>query len=161
MTANDSQPAYDYPTIVPSVYYTQPKAAIAWLERAFGFETRMIIEGPDGDDSQIHAEMTVGDSGLIFVGGEWNPSVKSPKSVGGANTQRIHVRVDDDLDAHCAQARAAGARITREPEDQFYGDRTYSAVDLEGHDWSFAKPIQQMSLNDMARAGGVEIKTSL
>jgi len=120
----------------------------------------MIIEGPDGDDSQIHAEMTV-DSGVIFVGGEWNPSVKSPQSVGGANTQGIHVRIDGDLDAHCARARAAGARITREPEDQFYGDRTYSAVDLEGHAWSFAKPIQQMSLDDMARAGGVEIKTSL
>ncbi len=71
------------------------------------------------------------------------------------------MRLDGDLDAHCAQARAAGARITREPEEQFYGDRTYSAVDLEGHSWSFAKPIKQMSLNDMAQAGGVEIKTSL
>ena len=160
MSTNDAQAGYAYPTIVPSLYYTQPKAALAWLERAFGFQTRMIIEGPDGDDSQIHAEMTV-DSGVIFVGGEWNPSVKSPQSVGGANTQGIHVRIDGDLDAHCARARAAGARITREPEDQFHGDRTYSAVDLEGHAWSFAKPIQQMSLDDMARAGGVEIKTSL
>jgi uncharacterized glyoxalase superfamily protein PhnB len=160
MSTNDAQPGYAYPTIVPSVYYTHPKAALAWLERAFGFETRMIIEGPDGDESQIHCEMTFG-SGVIFVGGEWNPSVKSPSSVGGANTQGIHVRFDGDLDAHCAQARAAGARITREPEDQFYGDRTYSAVDLEGHSWSFAKPIQQLSLNDMALAGGVEIKTSL
>jgi uncharacterized glyoxalase superfamily protein PhnB len=84
-----------------------------------------------------------------------------PKSVGGANTQGIHVRLADDVDAHCAQARAAGARISREPEDQFYGDRTYTALDLEGHAWSFAKPLQRMSLEDMARAGGVEIKTSL
>src|SRR5258708_24675082 len=100
MSANDTQPAYDYPTIVPSLYYRYPKAALAWLERAFGFETRMIIEGPDGDDSQIHAEMTIG-SGVIFVGGEWNASVKSPKSVGGANTQPVHVPLDGAAAAHC------------------------------------------------------------
>ena len=160
MTSSDSPPAYAYPTIVPSLYYLQPKAALAWLEHAFGFETRMIIEGPDGDDSQIHAEVTIG-AGVIFVGGEWSASVKSPKSVGSVNTQGIHIRLDGDLDAHCAQARATGAHITREPADQFYGDRTYTAVDLEGHAWSFAKPLQRMSLDDMARAGGLEIKTSL
>ncbi len=160
MSTDDAQPAYEYPTIVSSLYYTHPKAALAWLERAFGFETRMLIEGPDGDDSQIHSELTFG-AGVIFVGGEWNPSIKSPSSVGGANTQSIHVRVEGDLDAHCAQARSAGARITQEPQDQFYGDRTYRAVDLEGHAWSFAKPIRRLSLAEMARAGGVEIKSSL
>jgi uncharacterized glyoxalase superfamily protein PhnB len=47
----------------------------------------------------------------------------------------VHVYVDD-LDGHHHRARAAGARILREPEDQPYG-RLYCAEDLEGHRWMF------------------------
>jgi uncharacterized glyoxalase superfamily protein PhnB len=34
-------------------------------------------------------------------------------------------------------ARAAGAEIVREPEDQDYGSRDYGARDFEGNIWSF------------------------
>ena len=63
---------------------------------------------------------------------------KSPASVGGANTQLVHVRLERDLDGHCERARKAGATIFQEPADQFYGDRTYRAFDHEGHCWSFS-----------------------
>ena len=36
----------DTPTFTSSVHYQDPKAALAWLERAFGFEITMAIEGP-------------------------------------------------------------------------------------------------------------------
>jgi uncharacterized glyoxalase superfamily protein PhnB len=42
-----------------------------------------------------------------------------------------------DLDAHCARARRAGARIVREPVDTDYGSRDYAARDPEGNLWSF------------------------
>ena len=49
------------------------------------------------------------------------------------------------MDEHCERARQAGAKIAMEPADQFYGDRTYMAVDLEGHHWTFAQSIKHLS----------------
>ena len=48
-----------------------------------------------------------------------------------------------DVDAHCARARAAGAKIVEEPADQPYGDRRYGAEDPEGQHWYFAAPIRK------------------
>ena len=61
--------------------------------------------------------------------------------INGVNTQSLCVYVDD-VDAHCACARAAGARILQEPTTNDHGDdysvdRSYSAEDLEGHRWWF------------------------
>jgi uncharacterized glyoxalase superfamily protein PhnB len=42
----------------------------------------------------------------------------------------------NDVDAHCEQARAAGATILREPKTEPYGTQ-YTAGDLEGHRWMF------------------------
>jgi len=71
--------------------------------------------------------------GRIMVGAEWADWTKTPASLGGANTANVHVQVEGDIDAHCARARTAGAIIAKEPEDQFYGARTYRAMDPEGH----------------------------
>jgi uncharacterized glyoxalase superfamily protein PhnB len=49
----------------------------------------------------------------------------------------VHVYVGD-IDAHCTQARGAGATILSEPEDTGYGDRRYRAEDPAGHRWMFA-----------------------
>ena len=75
---------------------------------------------------------------------------KNPKRLGGV-TQLIHVYVDE-VDRHCETATAAGARIVRPPEDQSYGDRRYDAEDPEGHMWSFAQHIRDVSPDEM-RAG--------
>jgi uncharacterized glyoxalase superfamily protein PhnB len=53
------------------------------------------------------------------------------------------------VDAHFEHAKATTAEITREPEDQFYGDRTYSAHDPEGHSWSFATHVRDVSPEEM------------
>ncbi len=147
---------FDEP-FVASAFYRDPKAALAWLERAFGFELSMLIEDPDGNAGGMHAEMSVGGRGRIMIGGEWADWVKSPASVGGANTCNIHVSLLDGIDAHCAQARAAGADIIAQPSDQFYGDRTYRARDPEGHVWSFAQKVRQVSRAEAEAAIGAKI----
>lgn len=159
MADKGDQVNMSYPVVIPTVVYRDPKAALAWLDRAFGFETRMLIEGPDGDDSQVHAEMNAGE-GVIFIGGRWTDRVRSPLDVGGANTQSLHVHLDDGIDAHFAHARDAGATVVQEPEDQFYGDRTYRVLDLEGHSWTFGQTIRSMTVDQMAEEGGVTIRTS-
>jgi uncharacterized glyoxalase superfamily protein PhnB len=54
----------------------------------------------------------------------------------GSVTALLFVNVDD-VEAHYARARAAGAEIVTELEDKPYG-RTYAAKDPEGHQWHFA-----------------------
>jgi uncharacterized glyoxalase superfamily protein PhnB len=146
------------PSLSTGVFYKDPKAALKWLEDAFGFEPVMVVVNADGTIG--HSEMRFGD-GLIYVGHEWDEHHKSPASLGGKNTQSINVRLDQSMDEHCERARAAGAVITREPVDQFYGDRSYVAVDPEGHIWSFSQTIQVMTLEEVAAAGGGDVRTRL
>ena len=131
-----------WPRISSSLYYDDPRAAIEWLCNAFGFEVRLLVEGDGGRIE--HSELTFGE-GLIMVAGiekaEKFPYMRSPQQVGGANTQNMMVYVDD-VEAHCARARAAGATIVAEPETHDYGaeywtDRGYECRDPGGHHWWF------------------------
>jgi uncharacterized glyoxalase superfamily protein PhnB len=146
------------PTFTSSIHYQNPKAALEWLERAFGFEITMAIDGPPDAPEMCHYEMSVGGQGRVMVGAQWEESAKSPKSVGGVNTQRVHVLLEGDLDAHYKRARAAGATILAEPKDEFYGDRTYRATDLEGHQWTFAVHVRDVSRAEAEAAIGQPIK---
>jgi uncharacterized glyoxalase superfamily protein PhnB len=147
--------AYRRPTFAAAVLYKHPFAALDWLEKAFGFERSMVITDANGNLG--HAEMKFGD-GLIMVGGEWADFVASPTAVGGKNTQTVHVHLNEGLDAHCERARAVGAEIIREPEDEFYGDRTYMAKDPEGHVWSFAQNLRYVSREEAEKASGLKIE---
>lgn len=143
------------PALTPSVFYKDPKAALDWLEKAFGFERSMVITDQDGN--LAHSEMRVG-NGLIYVGSEWAEFVASPASIGGKNTQMLHVHIDHGIDEHCARARAAGAVVPQDPADQFYGDRTYRAQDPEGHVWVFGQTIRQVSREEAEQASGLKIE---
>ena len=147
----------DTPTFTSSVHYRDPKAALVWLERAFGFETTMAIDGPPDAPQMCHYEMSVGGQGRIMVGAEWEEHTKSPKSLGGACTQMVHVMIQGDLDAHCERARAAGGTILMEPTEQFYGDRVYRVADLEGHRWAFSVHVRDVSRADAEKALGQPI----
>lgn len=133
----------DWPRMSSSVVYQDAAAAIDWLCDAFGFAVRLKVEG---DHGQIeHSELTYGD-GLIMVAQEtpqsprpWKSTMRSPKSLDGAATQSIMFFVDD-AEAHCAHACAHGARIVEELATHDYGadywsDRSYGALDPEGHVW--------------------------
>jgi uncharacterized glyoxalase superfamily protein PhnB len=149
----------------PSVFYRDPLAALRWLERAFGFETTLLVTDDAG--AVGHAEMSFG-GGSINVGGEWSSpellgpaAMKSPVSLDGQATQLIRVHLESGIDEHCARAEAAGARITQRPEDQFYGARVYRALDPEGHVWAFDQDLKELSLAEMEVASGLKITTSL
>lgn len=143
------------PVFTPSVTYRDPGAALDWLARAFGFERTMVLTDPQGQIA--HAEMSLPGRGLVMIGGEWSDFVASPAAAGGRNTQRVHVLVDD-VDGHCARARAAGAEILREPTDEFYGDRAYLARDLEGHVWTFSQPVRRVDRAEAEAASGLRIE---
>jgi uncharacterized glyoxalase superfamily protein PhnB len=146
------------PSVVPILWYDRPRAAIDWLQKAFGFEAAMVVAGGD-DDSVIHSELTFGD-GAIYVVGPSNIAhgAVAPAAAGGRVTGTTHLNLTEGLDAHCERARAAGAKIEREPADQPYGDRVYTCEDLEGHKWSFGQPVKAMTVAEMEAATGRKIE---
>jgi uncharacterized glyoxalase superfamily protein PhnB len=141
-------PPKGWPRMTISVFYDDPHAAIDWLVKAFNFEVRLKVESDDGVIQ--YSELTFGES-MISVGGvggeeAWQKLFRSPKSVGGV-TQTTQFFVDD-CDTHHARAKAAGARIIREPRTTDYGDdywvdRTYGALDPEGHIWWFMQRVSE------------------
>jgi uncharacterized glyoxalase superfamily protein PhnB len=141
-------------SLTSALVYRDPRAAIAWLERAFGFETAMLIEDPSGGIA--HAEMRFGDT-LIMVGSEWDEDHKSPASLGGKNTQSLHIHIDTDIGAHVERAKAAGAQVFAEPETQFYGDRTYRCRDPEGHIWTVGQTVRAVTREEAEVASGLKI----
>jgi PhnB protein len=124
--------------VTPYLLYEDAAAAIDWLSRVFGFEERLRYEDESG--TVTHAELVLGE-GTIFLGYP-GPDYRSPRKL-GAFTDLTHVYVED-VDAHFARARDAGAKVHAEPEDQVYGDRRYDAEDLEGHRWSFAQLLRDV-----------------
>ena len=143
------------PAFIPSIIYKDNRAALKWLQKAFGFEPSEVLT--DSKDNILHAEMTH-DDGVIMVGTEFATWAKSPESVGGSNTQRLHVRLTSGLDDHCERAREHGAEILMEPIDFEYGERQYSAQDPAGHHWTFSQAVKQVSTAQMEQATGFKFK---
>ena len=136
-----------WPRISSSLYYDDAAKAIDWLCDAFGFKVRIKVEGEGGRIE--HSELEFGE-GVVMVAGadkaDKYPFIKSPSQIGGGNTQNMFVYVDD-VDAHCARARAKGATIVTEPKISDYGedywaDQGYECVDPGGHHWWFAQRLR-------------------
>ena len=142
-------------SLTSALCYRNPKAALDWLEKAYGFEPAMIISDANGDIA--HSEMRFGEC-LIMIANERTDDDKRPASIEGKYTQTVHVHLEEDIDAHCARARKAGAEILMEPETQFYGDRTYRARDPEGHIWTFGQTIKQVSPEEWDKESGFSTK---
>jgi PhnB protein len=124
--------------ITPYLLYEDVAKALDWLCEAFGFEEVLRFQGEGGVVN--HAEMRLAGESIYL--GDPGDDYRSPKRL-GTRTALVHVYVDD-VDAHYARAKAAGAEIELEPTDQPYGDRRYDAYDLEGQLWSFATRGRQV-----------------
>ncbi|MCE9670725.1 VOC family protein [Myxococcus stipitatus] len=129
--------------ITPGLVYEDAPAAIDFLCRAFGFETRLKVEG--GPGVIVHSELVFGE-GVIMVNSLKKLRERQPGASADPGSSYLMVYVDD-VDAHCERARAAGAKISSEPRTTDYGDdywteRGYGAVDPEGHTWWFAQRVK-------------------
>ncbi len=127
--------------------YTDPRAALAFLEHAFGFAERPEARIERGDGSIIITEVQIGDA-YVMIGAAGGHGLESP-AVSGKPSAALIVYVDA-VDAHFATARAHGAAIVSEPTDQYWGDRRYEARDEEGHLWSFHEHVRDVSPEEIA-----------
>jgi MerR family transcriptional regulator, thiopeptide resistance regulator len=123
---------------IPILVYEDIESAFQYLTRVFGLGPGELARAADG--SVVHGELQVGDGQLWLHPESEEFGLKSPRNMGGTASGMVVVIVGD-VDAHHRHAVEAGATIQYDPTDQEYGYREYSAVDLEGHIWSFMRQI--------------------
>lgn len=121
------------PKVYPCLAYRDPAAAIAFLQRAFGFSPLLTMPGEDG--VIMHAELSLGDEVIMLGAAKPDLCWVSPLDLPALNAT-VYFFVDE-VDAHYERAVAAGAKVVRAVRDTNYGSREYSVKDPEGHEWHF------------------------
>ena len=117
--------------------YRDVAAAADWLCAAFGFEKQSVALSESG--AVHYAQLTFGNAMLMLAPVRDTPLdrfMKQPDESGGAETQSCYFVVDD-AGVHYARAKAAGAEILLDLQDDVFGGRGYSCRDPEGHIWAF------------------------
>ncbi len=131
--------ARDLARLAVAVYYSRPAAAAHWLADAFGFEPTNELPGAaadhDWDTERRWIEFHLGNSSLMIFKLEGTvPITTGPADVAFRHVPWVFV---DDVETHCARARAGGATIVTDIHQ--HGYRAYEADDLEGNRWTFAQ----------------------
>jgi uncharacterized glyoxalase superfamily protein PhnB len=130
-----SNPPPGYQRVSPYLLYEDAAAAVAYLEKSFGFELRRSETGAAG---RSHNELVLGEDGLVMLG-QAGEGFASPRTLDAFPPAMIHVYVDD-VEALHQRAKAAGADVT-ELELAPVGDRRFTATDPEGQLWVFAQRV--------------------
>ncbi|QVQ52352.1 VOC family protein [Spiractinospora alimapuensis] len=119
------------PGVWACLSYSDAEGARTFLIDVFGFVEGVTVRDEEGDKGIVHAELRWPEGGGVMYG--------STAAMGdGARPQGLWVYVQTaDPDAVCDRARAAGARIVREPYDATYGSRNVSIADPEDNLWTF------------------------
>jgi PhnB protein len=133
-------------TLTPYLAIENAAEAIEYYKKAFGAEEKFRMDAPDGKIG--HAEIQIGDSLVMLSDPFPQSSTKAPTEL-GATTGSVFMYVED-VDAVVKQAVDAGATVTMEVADQFWGDRFGTITDPFGHMWSIATHIEDVPPEEMA-----------
>jgi PhnB protein len=144
-----------YHSITPYLVVNDAAAAIDFYKRAFEARETYRLHGPDGK-SIINAELKIGDS-IVLLSDEFpQGGCRSPKSIGGSAVT-LHIYTED-VDKVFNQAISAGATIVMPITDMFWGDRYGELKDPFGHIWSMATHKQDLSQEEIQKAGEAAFK---
>ncbi len=121
-------------TVYPALRYIDAPAAIAWLERAFGFAPEEVYPGEPG--TIAHAQLRAG-TDLLMLGSARGADQTSPQGLGGKGTTALYL-CTNGIDHLYARAKVAGAVIVRPLAGVDYdASQSFTALDCEGYVWSF------------------------
>ena len=132
MTANRSVPV---DTVLPHIMYRNVADAVAWLTSVFGFTEHYRYGEP-----VTGAQMYAGKACIMIKSARDNAT---PLQL-GYGTQSLTIFVED-VDAHFARTKSAGAKIVEELQETVYGERQYGVEDLDGHHWLFSQHARDLS----------------
>ena len=136
-----------YHTVTPYLIIEGAAKAIDFYKSVFGASELMRMPGPEG--KIMHAEIRIGNSPVMMSDGTPAMEFRSPSALGGSSVGLL-VYVED-VDACVARAVAAGAKVIKPAQDQFYGDRSGTIVDPFGHLWTVSTHIEDVSPEEMQR----------
>jgi PhnB protein len=135
-----------YHTISSYLAVDDAAEAIEYYKKAFGAKERARMDAPGGKIG--HAELAIGDSIVMLSDPFPQATTRTPKELGGTSAS-IFMYVED-VDAVVKRAVDAGATVTMEVADQFWGDRFGSVQDPFGHLWSIATHVEDVPPAEMA-----------
>lgn len=136
-----------YHSITPYLIVGGAAQAIEFYKKAFGATELMRMPGPGG--KIMHAEIKIGDSIVMMADEHPEMGARGPQSIGGTPVGlMIYVQ---DVDAVARQAQAAGAKVERPVQDQFYGDRSGQFIDPFGHKWTIATHKEDLTHEEIGR----------
>jgi PhnB protein len=138
-----------YHTVSAYLAVDDAERAIEYYTKAFGAKEVVRMSAPGGKIG--HAELEIGDSRIMLSDPFPQASTRPPKDLGGTSAS-VFMYVED-VDALVKQATDAGATVTMEVADQFWGDRFGTITDPFGHVWSIATHVEDVSPEEMERRG--------
>jgi PhnB protein len=135
-----------YHTITPYLAVEDAARAIEFYTQALAAKEVVRMDAPGGKIG--HAELEIGDSRIMLSDPFPQASTKPPKELGGTSVS-VMMYVED-VDAAFKRAVDAGASVTMELADMFWGDRMGSITDPFGHSWSLASHVEDVPPDEMA-----------
>lgn len=147
MTAQVQAIPEGYHSVTPYMVMNGAAAAIDFYKQAFGAVEMCRMPAPGGLVG--HAEIRIGNSMVMLADDCAEATQSSPTALGGT-TVSLLIYVPD-VDAVFARSVAAGAKVVREPANQFYGDRSAGVLDPFGHSWYIHTHIEDVSPEEMEK----------
>ena len=136
----------NYSAVSISLTVTDVKQAMSFYQKAFGFQKRGLMNGPDG--KPIHGELTL--RGItLMLGPEMPGLTRSARTLGGSPIS-LYLLVED-ADKVFAKAVRQGATVKMPVTDMFWGDRCGSVIDPEGYQWSVGTHIAEPTAQEMKK----------
>jgi len=123
------------------------KAAAAFYQKAFGFEKRAIMDGPDG--RAVHAELTLRSTTLMLGPEVPQMGSRSAKTLGGSPCTLY--LLTENADKTVEKAVKLGATAKGPVADMFWGDRCGTVVDPDGYAWMVATHVAEPTAEEMKR----------
>jgi PhnB protein len=138
-----------YHSVTPYLAVDDAAQAIQYYKKAFGAKERVRMDAPDGKIG--HAELEIGDA-LVMLSDPFPQSTTRPPTELGGTSVSVFMYVED-VDATVRQAVDAGATVTMEVADQFWGDRFGAVTDPFGHLWTIATHVEDLTPEEIAARG--------
>jgi PhnB protein len=145
-----------YHHMTPYLIVNGAAKAIEFYKKVFGATEKMRMPSPGGKVG--HAELTLGDSMIMLADEHPEMGARAPSAFGGSPVS-LMVYVPD-VDATVGTATAAGAKIVRPVENQFYGDRMGTIADPFGHQWHVATHVEDVPPDEMAKRAAAAMSKS-
>jgi PhnB protein len=134
-------------TLTPYLAVKGANAAIGFYTKVLGAKEQFRLAEPDGRIG--HAELAIGDGGIMLADESPAFGALSPPAIGGTPV-RLHLYVED-VDDVINRAVAEGATVLRPAQDQFYGDRSGMIADPFGHQWFLSMRKEAVSTEEMQK----------